>query len=133
MELVLLVVVLALLQFTYFSIQVGRARGKYSVNAPAMTGHPIFERYLRVQQNTLEQLILFISAEFMYSWVADKQGWAGYQIGAALGVVWLIGRGLYARSYVKDPQSRGIGFMLTFMPSAIMLVGTLVGIFASML
>jgi hypothetical protein len=40
-------------------------------------------------------------------------------------VVNLIGRIIYFRSYVKDPGSRGLGFMLTFLPSVIMLIGAL--------
>ena len=55
-----IVTALALLQFVVFGAQVARARGRYGVRAPAVTGHEVFERYFRVQQNTLEQLILFL-------------------------------------------------------------------------
>ena len=48
-----IVTALALLQFVYFGIQVGRARGRFGVKAPAITGNEQFERYFRVQQNTL--------------------------------------------------------------------------------
>ena len=60
MEYVALVIVAALLQYFYFGILVGNARGKFNVAAPAITGHPVFERYYRVHQNTLEMLVIFI-------------------------------------------------------------------------
>lgn len=133
MSLMILVATLALIQFIYFSINVGRARGQYNIHAPQMSGHPIFERHLRVQMNTLEQLVVFLPALFMFSWAAESRNWPGYNIAAALGVVWLVGRALYGRAYVQDPQKRGPGFGLTFIPSAIMIVGTLVAVFLSLL
>ena len=56
------IVMLALVQYFYFIIEVGRARGRFGVAAPATSGNEEFERYFRVQQNTLEQLIMFIPA-----------------------------------------------------------------------
>jgi glutathione S-transferase len=119
MEMVIIVVVLALIQYIVFSILVGRARGKYDVQAPATSGDPVFDRYFRVQQNTLEQLVVFLPAIFIYSQLGNPMYAAGF------GVVYLIGRIIYFRSYVKDPGSRGLGFMLTFLPSVIMLIGAL--------
>ncbi|HZP66237.1 MAG TPA: MAPEG family protein, partial [Rudaea sp.] len=57
-----LVILLALFEYIGFGILVGRARERYGVKAPAITGNEIFERYFRVQQNTLELLILFVPA-----------------------------------------------------------------------
>lgn len=119
MEIVFIVVVLALIQYIAFAMLVGRARAKYNVKAPATSGDPVFERYFRVQQNTLEQLVVFLPAIFIYSQLGNPMYAAGF------GVVYLIGRMLYLRSYVKDPASRGIGFMLTFLPSVLMLIGSL--------
>lgn len=133
MELVILIVVLALGEYIVFSAQAGRARVKYGIKAPATTGNAVFERYFRVQQNTLEQLILFIPAIFSFAWMAERVGWPGHEIAAALGVIWLIGRALYARSYVRDPLQRGLGFMLTFVPSGILLLGTVVCIFIAVI
>ena len=133
MELIVLVATLALVQFIYFSISVGRARAQYGIKAPQMSGHPVFERHVRVQMNTLEQLVVFLPVLFMYAWASENQGWAGYKIGAAMGVVWIIGRTIYARAYIKDPASRSAGFMITFVPTAIMMVGTLVAVFKSLL
>lgn len=133
MELVLLIVVLALSEYIFFAIRVGRARIKYNIKAPATVGHPIFERHLRIQQNTLEQLIIFLPALFSYSYIAENLGWAGNETAAALGVVFLIGRAVYARAYLRDPAGRSTGFILTFFPSAVMLAGTVIGILVSIL
>ncbi len=134
MQLVILVVTLALVQCIYFGIRVGSARVQYGIKAPAMSGHPVFERHLRVEQNTQEQLLVFIPAIFMFAWQAQEAGVPFATEGAAaLGVVWLIGRGLYARAYVRDPQRRGPGFMLTAIPSMLLLLGTLVAVFRSLL
>ena len=126
MTLVILIISLALIEYMVFSFQVGMAREKYGVQAPAISGNDIFERYFRVQQNTLEQLIVFIPAIFAFSWTAESIGWQGYYIASGLGVIWLIGRFLFAINYVKDPGARALGFMMTFFPSAIMVVGTLI-------
>lgn len=120
MELVAIVVIVALIQYTIFGALVGKARGTYNVDAPAVTGHPVFERYYRVHMNTLESLILFIPAIFLFATYVNAQ------IAAILGIVFIIGRYLYLRAYVKEPKSRGLGFMLTMLPSAIMALGALV-------
>jgi glutathione S-transferase len=131
MTLVILIIILALMEYMVFSFRVGMARGKYGIQAPAITGNPEFERHFRVQQNTLEQLIVFIPAILAFSWMAESIGWPGNYIASGLGVIWLIGRFLFASSYVRDPGSRTLGFMMTFFPSALMVLGTLVCILIS--
>ena len=116
---VLIVMVLALVQFLAFGIAVGRARARHGVAAPATTGHPVFERYFRVQMNTLEQLVVFLPATWLFAQFISPH-WA-----AALGGIYLIGRQIYFVSYVKDPQSRSLGFGLTSLPIGIMLAGVL--------
>lgn len=133
MELVILVIVIALFQYIWFSARVGMGRVKYGVKAPAISGHPVFERLYRVQLNTIEQLVLFLPAILAFSWLGDQRGWPGSEIAAALGVVWIIGRALYARSYVKDPEARGPGFLLTFAPSVLMLLGSVLLVLLSAL
>jgi glutathione S-transferase len=117
---VLIVMVLALVQFQGFGIAVGRARSKHGVHAPATTGHPVFERYFRVQMNTLEQLVVFLPAIWLFAQFIHPL-WA-----AGLGGVYLIGRQLYCMSYVKDPKSRSVGFGLTMLPITVMLAGVLI-------
>lgn len=131
MELVILIIVLALFEYIWFSFQVGKGRGKYQIKAPAVSGHPLFERLYRVQMNTLEQLVVFIPAILVFSYMSERQGWPGYEIASALGVVWIIGRALYARSYIADPAARGPGFLMTFIPSVIMLISAMVMVLLS--
>ena len=120
MKAVAIVTILALAQFILFSIQVGSMRGKHGVKAPAITGHPDFERMFRVQQNTMEQLVAFIPALWIYAYLVNPF-W-----GAAIGLVFIIGRFIYRASYLKDPDSRGPGFTLTFLPTVVMLVWSLI-------
>lgn len=122
MALVHLIVALALLQFIVFGMAVGWARGKYGVKAPATTGNELFERYFRVQMNTLEQLVVFVPAILLFATV-DGPRWA-----AILGAVWLVGRVIFFYSYTRNPASRGLGFILTLLPSMIMVIGVLVAV-----
>lgn len=120
MDMIVIVTVLALLQYAWFGIQVGKMREKHEIKAPAMSGHPEFERMLRVHYNTMEQLIIFLPALWLYGHMVNP-AW-----GAGIGVVYLIGRFVYRASYLKDPAGRSTGFMLTFIPVAVMLVWVLV-------
>ena len=117
-----LVTVLALLQLVLFATLVGRARVKYGVEAPATTGNEIFERYYRVQVNTIELLIVFLPA----LWLAAKY-WSPY-FAALAGVIYLIGRMLYLNGYVKNPGSRSFGFSLSAIPIVALLVADLAGV-----
>jgi uncharacterized MAPEG superfamily protein len=121
MELVAIVVLASLIQYTVFGALVGKARMTYKVEAPAVSGDPIFERYYRVHMNTLESLVLFLPSIFVFATYVSTD------IAAALGVVFIIGRQMYLRSYVKDPKSRGAGYMLTFLPSTILALGGMAG------
>jgi len=116
-----IVTALALLQFIAFGMQVGRARDKYGVPAPAVTGNEIFERHFRVQQNTLEQLIVFLPGLYLFAHYFNSL-WA-----AGLGLIYLIGRQVYSASYVKDPKSRSAGFGLTLLPMLVLVIGGLIG------
>lgn len=117
MEFVAIVVVLALLQYFSFGLLVGKARAQYQVHAPAITGHPVFERYYRVHQNTLEMIVMFIPAIVLFSY------WVRPDIAAGIGGVYLIGRFIYLRAYVADPASRGLGFGLSMLPILVLLLG----------
>ena len=121
MHYVHIVALLAIAQFIYFGMLVGKARGKYGIKAPAMTGNDYFERAVRVQMNTLEQLVCFVPA-LLIAAVYWSQAYV-----AALGVVYLIGRALYQRAYINDPAKRGLGFLLTFLPTTLLGVAGLVG------
>ncbi len=116
-----IVTALAILQFIVFGFKVGSARVRYGVKAPASSGHEIFDRYFRVQQNTLEQLVGLLVGLYLFSRYWNPV-WA-----AALGLVYLIGREVFAYTYIKDPAKRGPGFAITFLPVVLLVVGGLGG------
>ncbi len=121
MELVSVVISLALMEYLVFTWQCGQARGRFGIAAPAVTGNPEFERRFRVQQNTLEQLIIFVPAIWMFGEFVNAS------VAAGLGLVFVLGRFLYGRGYAVDPAKRGPGFGLTLLSNAVLLVGGLVG------
>lgn len=121
MTLVDLVALLALLQYFVFSALVGRARGRYGVQAPAVTGHEMFERAYRVQMNTLELLVMLLPALY----VAARY-WSPTLV-AAVGAVYLVGRLLYQRSYMAEPRGRGAGFVLSALPCLLLVGAGLLG------
>jgi glutathione S-transferase len=121
MPLVQIVIGLALVQFLFFCFAVGKARGTYKVAAPATTGNEMFERYFRVQMNTLELLVIFIPSITIFG------QYFGAYIAVGLGIVYLIGRLVYFTSYVKDPKSRSAGYGLSALPVMILLAGAIFG------
>lgn len=126
MALTTIAIMVALLQFVYFGIEVGRARGRFGVQAPAVSGHPEFERYFRVQMNTLEQLIVIVPSAVAFATFASDL-WA-----AVATAVYIVGRFIYFGSYVKDPSKRGTGFLLSALPGWVMAIGAMVGAVMSM-
>jgi uncharacterized membrane protein YecN with MAPEG domain len=122
-----LIVLLALLQYTWFTMRVGMARGKYKVNAPACEGDENFERLFRVQQNTMEQLVVLIPAAYAFAYYLSST-WV-----LLVGAVYLIGRFLYSFEYLKDPKTRAPGMVLTMLANIVLVVGALVGLINGML
>ena len=120
MEAVVIVTVLVLIQYAYFGFQVGAAREKYGVKAPATSGDEQFERVNRVHQNTLEQLMVLVPALWIYAHSVEPL-W-----GAGMGVVYLVGRFIYSSEYTKDPSTRTLGFMMSFLPGVVMLIWALI-------
>jgi len=118
---VALVASLALLVYMGIVLSVGRARAQYKVEAPAVTGNPIFERHFRVQQNTVEQLVVFFPALFLFAQLASEG------VAAILGLIFVAGRVLYAIGYVKDPARRGPGFLISSLANTALVLGALVG------
>jgi len=103
MEWVAVVVLLAVLEYLWFGVMVGNARERYSVPAPAITGNEMFERYFRVQQNTLELLPLFIPSIYIFARYISPF-WA-----AGIGLVFILGRAVYAAGYGASELGTGHG------------------------
>jgi glutathione S-transferase len=121
MHAVAIVAALVLIEYMVFVWKTGQARGRHGVPAPATVGHPIFERWYRVQMNTVEQLVIFLPGLWLFATYVSANG------AAALGAVFLVGRALFARGYVSDPARRGPGFVLTYLPNAVLVLGGLLG------
>ncbi len=126
MENATLIVLLALLQYIWFTVCVGLARGKYNVDAPACDGDENFARVFRVQQNTMEQLIVFIPASYAFAWYLSPL-WV-----LATGVAFILGRFLYSAEYTRDPKTRTPGMGLTLATNAVLLVGAFYGLAKAM-
>ncbi|MFM7573597.1 MAG: MAPEG family protein [Snowella sp.] len=117
-----LVTALTLIVYQVLTVNVGRARMKYKIMPPAMSGDENFERVVRVQQNTLEQLVFFLPALWLFSVYASPL-W-----GAVLGAVWLVGRIIFAWGYYQAAEKRVAGFAISSLSGLGLVLGALVGI-----
>ena len=121
MEPIAIVTVVVLVQYIVLGYHVSRGRIKYGVPAPATSGHPDFERTFRIHQNTLEQLVLFIPALWMFGIYVQPL------TGAAIGLLFPIGREVYRRSYMADPSARVAGAAIGGGAIAVLLLGAAIG------
>ncbi len=126
MEPVVIVILLVLIEYIVLGARVGFARGRSGLKAPAVVGNEDFERHFRVHYNTIEQLILFIPGIWFFGQYVHVWG------AVAVGLVFLIGRAIYAVSYVKDPDTRSLGMFLSIIPCWILVLGGLGGVIWSM-
>ena len=122
MEPVYVVILLALLEYQVLTGLVGRARGIYGVKAPAVTGHPTFERTFRVHQNTLESLVVFVPAVWIFGLYVSVL-WA-----CVLGAVFIAARAIYAVGYIRAAEKRGLGAGISGLVVAALVVGGLIGL-----
>jgi glutathione S-transferase len=114
-----LVTCLALAFYFATSIQVAKARARFGIKAPAITGNPDFERVFRVQMNTLEWLPIFLPSLWLFAvYVSDP-------FAAGLGVVWIIGRFLYMTGYMEAAAKRSRGFSIQSAATIILWLGSL--------
>lgn len=122
-----LIMLLAVIQYVVFTSLVGSGRAKYGVDAPKTSGHELWERRYRVQQNTLEQIVAFLPSLYFCA------TYANLTLALVGGIVYLLGRTQYAIGYYKDPSLRGPGMLMTFFSTAIMAAAALIGIIWSLL
>jgi uncharacterized MAPEG superfamily protein len=122
MESVAIIILLALVQYLWFTVRVGAGRPKHGVDAPRTSGdEEAWERKFRVQQNTMEQLVLFIPAIVLFG-VYLSARWA-----LLPGLLFLVGRQLYSHEYITNPASRVPGMALTLLANVVLLIGAGVG------
>jgi glutathione S-transferase len=110
---------LSLLLYATLGVQVGRARNKSGIHAPAMSGDPILERAIRVQMNTLEWLPIYLVSLWLFAIY-----WGDFAA-FVLAIIWMIGRLLYSRGYMADPGKRETGFIIQALACAVLLFGAL--------
>jgi glutathione S-transferase len=122
MELVYGTILLSLLEYIVMAALVGRARAKHGIRAPAMTGHPEFERANRVHVNTLENLIIFIPAVWIFATYTSAL------YAAILGGLFVLARAFYAIGYLQAAEKRGLGAGVTGIVNTVLVVGGLVGV-----
>ena len=112
-----LVTVLTVLFYSYTVFLVGRARAQFKVPAPAMSGHPEFDRIFRVQMNTLEWMPIFLPLLWLFAFYGSDIA------AAALGLVWIAARIFYVVRYSEAANRRGLGFTLQAAVWVVLLVG----------
>ena len=126
MSYVYLVTLLILFEYLVIGYLVSKARTRFKVKAPAITGHEGFERWFRVQQNTIEQLVVVLPAMWIFGYTLSPL-WA-----AALGLAFLIARGFYAYGYVQTGSGRHHGFMFGMYATVALLIGAGIGTLKSL-
>ena len=119
-----IVTLAALITYQGTAMAVGQARVQHKVIPPACSGPEPFERALRVQQNTLEQLVFFLPS-FWLAALLGNQDWA-----CLLGFIWVGGRVAYGVGYRQAAVKRGAGFGISISASLALLVMALVGVFS---
>ena len=108
---------LAILVYFGSSIMVSRARVKFGVKVPEVSGNPDFERVFRAQMNTLEWLPIFLPALWLFAiYISDP-------IAAGLGLLWSIGRVLYILGYAQAAAKRGTGFAIQALAAIVLWIG----------
>lgn len=127
MELTAAITLALLIEYFIFMMLVGVARGKTGIKAPATTGDPFFEATLRVQQNTLEQLVHVIPSLWICSYFLNEL------LAVGLGAVFLVGRIIFCIGYRTAPEKRTIGFMMGWLASIVLILGACWGVITSLL
>jgi glutathione S-transferase len=119
-----IVSILAILVVFWTGLRVAGMRGKHNILAPATAGHPEFDRAYRVQMNTMEQFVLFLPL----LWLANAFFHMLPLLTGAVGLVWIVGRIIYALAYMADPSKRSLGFTISIIATAVLLVLSIIGI-----
>lgn len=108
------------------AFNVGKQRGIYKIDAPAMTGHPMLERAIRVQMNTIESVLLVLPLMWIYAAFGNPRA------AAAFGALWIVARIWYARAYMADPSNRSKAFTATMLAILGLLLGATWSVLARM-
>jgi glutathione S-transferase len=112
-----IVTCLAVAFYFFTSTQVARARARYGVKLPAISGNADFERIFRVQMNTLEWMPIFLPSLWLFAiYISDAAA-------AVVGLVWIIGRIVYFIGYREAVARRSPGFAIQALACIILWFG----------
>jgi glutathione S-transferase len=126
-----LITILACILYMMIAVRVAQMRGKHKIDAPAVTGHPEFERAYRVQMNTLEAFPVFLPALWLASIYFSVRFPIVWWLPAALGLLWVVGRYMYMQGYLAEASKRSTGFIVSAVAQITLLMLALVGIVMS--
>jgi uncharacterized membrane protein YecN with MAPEG domain len=118
------VTILAALICLGTAILVARTRGRHKVSPPAMTGAFAVECALRVQGNTVEQVVIFLPLLWVAALYFHAIGW----LVPLIGLCWCIGRILYAAGYMAEPRKRELGFGISVISSILLALLGMIGL-----
>lgn len=104
------------------ALNVGKARKKYGIKAPAKKGDPAFERVFRLQMNTLVSTVAFLPAMWLFAAFMDEI-W-----GAILGAMWLATRVWYAVAYQRPGTKPSPAYLLSIVVFIVLTLGAAVGV-----
>jgi glutathione S-transferase len=119
-----LVTLVAIGFYFYTGFRVGKARARFAISAPATTGNPDFERWFRVQMNTLEWMPIFVPALWLFA------AYVGDIAAAVIGFFWIIGRVVYMVDYSVAADKRSRGFFIQAIAAGVLWIGALIAIVA---
>lgn len=118
------VTILAALICLGTAILVARTRAKQKVLVPAMSGDFKVECALRVQGNTVEQIVIFLPLLWVAALYSHYTGW----LVPLIGLCWCIGRILFAMGYMSEPKKRGPGFTISVFSSIALAILGIIGV-----
>lgn len=116
------VTLLAMLLYFWTMFRVGGCRAKHKILPPRTDGPEEFQRVFRVQQNTLEQLVLFLPSLWLFALFISHL-WAG-----VLGAIWLVARAWYARAYSQSTEKRQPPFIFAIVITVVLIAGAGIGL-----
>ena len=122
MKLTAWVTIASLLMYIWVFIKAGQARGKHKIKAPLCDGPTEFLSAMRVQANTVEQLIIFLPLLWLSAF------YEGDVTAAILGAIWVVGRIVYALGYYQAPDKRSAGFAISSVAAIGLLIAAILGL-----
>lgn len=117
-----IVTLLAVALYFFLATRVAATHSRCNVRLPATTGNADFERIFRAHQNTLEWMPTFLVPLWLCAiYLSDAAG-------AALGLVWIVGRAWYFVGYSKAVEKRLPGFFVQSTACILLFIGAAVGV-----